>query len=433
MQIKRFLKSFLITLLVLATGALLAIGGVKLIKYKKAQMTKIPPAKNYAMVVPVETARISDIMLTTPYLAEVQSDSDVKLSSKVTARIKYIVNSGVKVKPGDVLVRLDAGDLKAKKKGLQLKIREVNDQIRAKMADLKNLQQVHEHSRKLLKIHAIPQEKFDSEASQIESLKASIQSIRGSIAVLEQNILELEDTLDYAVIKSPISGVVSKTYAAKGAIAGSGKALLSLSGGDDKRIVVRVSDNIKPKALIYKGKPCPLSSLNSSFNGLDEYSCDVKTSLPAGNRVEVRLLVYSGKGVLLPYNAVLEINGKHQTLLLKKNGEKNGKKNEEKNEQGAVSRRIEQAFPQTIKIIAEGSEGLLVEGVSPGDDYVVAKPDILLKLMTGVPVIRANALASVAFENDIEKDAEKEPEDVRLIKSINQDIENSDKTDSLAN
>ena len=390
------------------------VGGIKLIKYKKAQLAKIPPAKTYAMVVPVQTAAISDIRLTMPYLAEIQSDSDVKLASKVTARIKYIVSSGTKVKPGEVLVRLDAGDLLAKKKGLGLKIREVNDQIRAKLADLKNLQQIHQNSKKLIRIHAIPQEKYDSEAAKIESLQASIQGIRSSIAVLKQNIVELEDTLGYTVIKSPIAGVVSKTYAAKGAIAGGGKPLLSLSGGDDKRMVVRVSDNIRPKALLRNGKPCPLHSLNSTYNGLDEYSCDAKTSLPAGNRVEVRLLVYTGKGILLPFNAVLELNGKHQALLLKKSrvGDKQGKDSE-------------QAIPQRLNIVAEGSEGLVVEGISPGDQYVVAKPDILLKLMTGVPVIRANKLASVAIENDTG--------DQRIIKSSNEDIDKSGNSSPSAN
>ena len=408
MQTKRIHKSFFITVLVLAASALLVVGGIKLIKYKKTQLVKIPPAKTYAMVVPVQTATISDISLTMPYLAEIQSDSDVKLASKVTARIKHIVSSGTKVKPGEVLVRLDAGDLLAKKKGLGLKIREVNDQIRAKLADLKNLEQIHQNNKKLIRIHAIPQEKYDSEAAKIESLQASIQGLRSSIAVLKQNIVELDDTLGYTVIKSPIAGVVSKTYAAKGAIAGGGKPLLSLSGGDDKRMVMRVSDNIRPKALLRNGKPCPLHSLNSTYNGLDEYSCDAKTSLPAGNRVEVRLLVYTGKGVLLPFNAVLELNGKHQALLLKKV--------EAQGEQGKASGQIQQAVPQVLDIVAEGSEGLVVKGIKPGDQYVVAKPDILLKLMTGVPVIRASKLASVAIENDTG--------DQQIIKSINEDIDN---------
>lgn len=369
-----FQKKWITTLLVLIALILFVIAGVKIIQKKKSEQAAIPPAKKYAMVVPVQTAKLSDVRLTMPYLAEIQSDSDVALASKVTARIKSIVSSGTRVKSGDVLVELDAADLRAKKKGLKLKIKEVKGQIKAKQAELNNLIKIHQHSKKLISIQAIPREKYDTEAANIESLKATIDSIHDSISVLSQNILELEDTLSYTVIKSPIAGVVSKTYVAKGGIATGGKPLLSLSGGDAKRLVVRVSDNIKPVALLKDGKPCPLHSLNSTFQGLNEYSCETSTTLPAGNRVEVKLLVYSGKGVLLPMNAVVEINGGHRALIVTR---------------GTQGNNTEQAVPQLVQIKAEGSEGLVVEGIQAGENYVVAKPDILLKLMTGVPIIRA--------------------------------------------
>jgi hypothetical protein len=385
---KSKLRSFLITLLILAVAILLGFGGFKIIQKKKATIAKIPSAKIYGLVVRVETAKPSPVSLTMPYLAEIQSDSDVELASKVTARIKYIVNSGSKVEPGDILVTLDAADLHAKKKGLELKIREVKNQIKAKGADLANLKQIHRHSKKLININAIPQEKYDSEASQIDSLQATIEGIQNSVSALRQNILELEDTLSYTVIKSPISGVVSKTYVAKGGIASGGKPLLSLSGGNEKRLLVRVSDNIKPSALIIDGdKPCTLTPLNSSYNGLDEYSCSTNTNLTAGNRVEVKLLLFSGNGILLPANAVLDLNGKHFVMQVKK---------------AKTGQTREQAIPQVVNIKAEGSEGLLVDGIKEGDDYVVAKPDILLKLMTGVAVIRAKTIADSRVNNSAE-------------------------------
>ncbi|WP_457668103.1 efflux RND transporter periplasmic adaptor subunit [Thiolapillus sp.] len=345
------------------------IVGIRVISNKKAALSRIPAAKIYAIVAPTQVARKSSIQLTVPYLAEVRSDSDVDIASKVTSRVNMIVPIGTVVKRGDVIVKLDAAELLARKKGLQLKVSEVKNQIKAKYADLKNLKRVHEHTRELLASQVIPKDKFDTESANIESLQATIAGMKNKAAALEQNIQEIEDSLTYTRIQAPMDGVVSKTYVAEGGIASSGKHLLSLAGGDGKRLVVRVPDDVKPAALLMKSadRPCPLLPLNSTFNGLDEYSCQMRTDLAAGNRVAVRLMVFSGEGFLLPFNAVLELNGKHQVLIV----------------QG------DQASPKSVQIRGEGSQGLVVKGLKSGDEYVVAKPDILLKLLTGVAIVKA--------------------------------------------
>jgi len=357
------------TLRSLAIVVAIIIAGASIIHNKKKAMESIPPVKTYGIVVPVRTASVSEVRLTVPYLAEVRSDTDVDLASKVTSRVDMIVSSGSRVKTGDVLVKLDAGDLLARKKGLTLKIKEVNNQINAKKADLESLQSTHRRNKKLLETQAISQDRFDTEASSIVSLTSTIESMKNNASALKQNIEEIDDTLEYTTLKSPMDGVVSKTFVAEGGIASGGKPLLSLSGRDGKQFIVRVSDKVKPSVLLYSNKPCPLHSLNSTFHGLDEYSCQTQTDLSAGNRVEVRLVVYSGKNILLPSNAVLQVNGKQFVLLVAG----------------------EQATARAVTIAAEGSEGLVVEGIKAGDEYVVAKPDVLLKLLTGVTVIRADS------------------------------------------
>ncbi len=354
-------------LIVLAIAAALVLGGIRLIQKKKAALASIPPAKHYGVVVPVEKAVLSSIRLTLPYLAEVQSDADVKIASKVTSRVNMIVSAGTRVAKGDVLVKLDAGELQAKKSALEAKIQEVSNQIRAKRADLRGLRRTHERNRKLLDSQAISRDKFDTEEDRIASLKATIASLRNKADALWQNIREIEDTLSYTTIKSPIAGVVSKAWVAEGGITSGGKPLLSLSGGKLKRLVTRVPETIHPSLLLWRRSQCELHPLHSTSHGLDEYSCPMDIDLPAGSRVEVRLVVHTGEGILLPTNGVLEIGDRHLALLVQ------GK----------------HATAKPVGIIAEGSEGFAVKGLKPGDEYVVAKPDILLKLLTGAPVIRA--------------------------------------------
>lgn len=362
-------RTLLKWLIWLAIAAALVIVGIKAISNKKAAAEQIPPAKSYGVVASTQVAKPASIQLTLPYLGEVLSDTDVNIASKVTSRVEMIRPSGTLVKRGDVIVKLDSGELLAKKKGLQLKIAEAKNQIKAKLADLKNLKRVHEHTRELLATQVIPKDKYDTEAANIESLQATIASMRNRAASLEQNIKEIEDSMTYTTIRAPMDGVISKTFVAEGGIAGNGKPLLSLAGGDVKRVVVRVPAGIKPKALLMPGldQPCPLQPLNSSYHGLDEYNCQIRLDLPAGSRVGVKLIVFSGKGFLLPSNGVLEINGKTEVLIVEG----------------------DQASPRVVNIKAEGSEGLVVEGIHTGEEYVVAKPDILLKLLTGVRLVKA--------------------------------------------
>jgi len=356
---KIIVGAVLIVILVLA---------IKLIQNKKQAMALIPQAKTYGVVVPISIAKSTDTQITLPYLAEVQSDSDVSMASKLDARVLYIVNAGSVVKKGDLLVKIDGADLKARKNSLQSKINQVSNEIKSKQSELDNLHVVHAHNKELLAIQAVAQEKFDTETSKIKSLIATIAGMKNNAESLYENIEELKDTLSYTYLTAPFDGVVSKTFVAKGGITSKGKTLLNLTGGTDKRFVTRTAQKIKPIALIYQKNTCTLNNLHSSLNGLNEYSCPAITSLPAGSREKVKLVIFKGKGFLVPVDGLLNINDKHLMLVLSD----------------------DRAHAVNVSIVAEGSEGFVVKGIKQGDKFVVAKPDVLLKVLSGVRVIALN-------------------------------------------
>ncbi len=355
-------KSKVIMLIAVVVVLILAI---KLIEDKKAAMKLIPEAKTYGVVVPFNTAVSAEVQITLPYLAEVESDSDVSIASKLDARVIYIANAGTVVKQGDLLVKVDGADLKARKNSLLAKIDQVSNEITAKQSELANLKRVHRDNKKLLAVKAVPQSQYDTETSQIKSLVATIASMKNNAESLYQNIEEIKDTLTYTLLKAPFDGVVSKAFVAEGGIASRGKTLLNLMGGTDKRFVTRTAQKIKPLALIYKNNTCILNNLNSTLNGLDEYSCPVTTSIPAGSREKVKLVIYKGEGILVPVDGLLNINNERLMLIVKD----------------------DHAYPVNVSIVAEGSEGYVVKGIKAGDKFVLAKADVLLKVLAGVRVI----------------------------------------------
>ncbi len=75
-------------------------------------------------------------------------------------------------------------------------------------------------------------------------------------------------------------------------------------------------------------------------------------------------MIFDGVGYKLSSDAILNRDGKSFVLVVK--GDK--------------------AVPKEVKIIANGEQGVIVGGVSSKDRVVVAKQDILLKLLTGIKV-----------------------------------------------
>ncbi len=344
-------------------GILLIGGGTMLVKNKKKAMANIPSMKIYPQVVSTATPLKSNITLTLPALAEVRSDQDVVLSSKLSSRITSMVKSGDKVKKGQVVVTLDHEELLAKKEAITLQIFSLDAEISARQIALNTALASHKRTQTLLNARGASVEEFDAEKSKIASLRAGLKGLSSQKGILKQNQNEVSNLLSYAVITSPIDGMVSSTSANVGVIAMPGKALLSIQADSGKYLLIRSADDIHPKKVIFEEHYYPLLVLNHTFKGLDEYRADVETKRNSGERLPVRLVIYHGNGTMIPQSALLQKEGKSFCFV----------------PNGDTSR------PLAVHIIASGTEGVVVEGLT-ADKVIVAKPDILLKLLAGVAI-----------------------------------------------
>ncbi len=344
-------------------AVLLIGGGVVVLKKKKAAMADIPPMKVYQQIVATAIPQQEDIILTLPALAEVRSDKDVTLSSKLASRITSMVTSGDKVKKGQVVVTLDHEELLAKKEAITLQILSLSAEISAKQIALDTAIASHKRTKTLLDARGASVEEYDAEKSKIASLNAGLKGLQAKNGILEQNIKEVANLLSYAVITSPIDGMVSSTSANAGVIAMPGKPLLSIQADSGKYLLIRSADDIHPGMVIFEGETYPLQVLHHSFRGLDEYRADVQTKRNSGERLPVRLVIYQGNGTMIPPAALLQKEGKSFCFV----------------PVGESSR------PVPVTIIASGVEGVVVKGLDDSR-VIVAKPDILLKLLAGVAI-----------------------------------------------
>jgi len=340
----------------------LVVAGVSLIKEKKEKLAQDKPMKSYTMLVSTMDIKKQDVILTLPYLATIQSDNNIFISSRIATRIEKIVQCGKKVKKGELLVKLDSKELLAKKSALNLQIDTTTSNIAAKQNSLVTMEASHERTKKLLEVKGASQESYDKEASSIISLKAAINALRNKIKILKTNLIEIDSAISYAIISSPISATVSKCYMNQGDITNPSKPILRLESQKGKYLLVR--SGIKVNELIYKNKVYPLIKLNNTYNGLEEYRSNISSDLSTNQRVDVNLLIFHAQGIKVPLGAILQ--KQNHTYCFVANGDK--------------------ADIVEVNILAQGVEGTVVDGLKDGSKVVVAKPDILLKLLAGVGI-----------------------------------------------
>lgn len=326
----------------------LIIAGVKTIKKAKAKDAAAPLAVIYPIVVEKMSPKIVQAKLTLPYLAEVSNDKDVKLSSRIAARIVSIKSSGLHVSKGDIIARLDITEIESN-------LSSVNEQLKAAQVALENLKATHQRTEQLLKVQGASIEESQKESSAIANAEAQIVS-------LKQKAIELNNSLSYATITSPVDGVVTKTFDNEGAVSMPGKPLINISAKNGFYLMVRVPSDLKIKGVVFNSKTYEALPLGSTLAGLAEYKVYVGAdNLTSGDRIEVDVIVFDNKATLLPFDALLNREGKSYVLVVKES----------------------HATAEEVHIIQSAQQGIVIKETLEGKDIVVAKPDILLRLTSG--------------------------------------------------
>jgi len=354
-------------IIALVLAIVIAIGLVILIKKRKEELAHLNTPKIYPVVVRIMKPKLSNFHLTLTGLGLIKSSVDFNVTTKLSGRILYIKNIGDRVRKGEVVVRIDDSQTRAQLDKAKSELRSLESKLLALELTLKNMLLTHKRTKELLSVKGASIEQYQKEQDEIASLKSQIRSTKSQITATKSNINHLETLLTYSIIKSPINGVISRKLANVGDVAMPGRPLCSISAKGGKYLLLRLPDDINPKGVIFEGKFHKVISLNSTFNGLNEYKADVKTNLNTNTRVEVGIVIFKGEAIKLPFDAVLSDNGKDYVFVVKGN----------------------KAIPEPVKIIASGEEGLAVLDKSLlGKELVLAKPDIFIKLRGGVQIVK---------------------------------------------
>ena len=340
-------KKTIITILVVVV---LLAGGIFAVKRAQKRDAEAPIAKVYSLQVRTVKPEWKEVTLTLPYLALVQNDEDMMVSSRIGARIIYLKSSGTSVQKGEVIARLDNTTIES---GVQ----SIKSQIAAAKIGLKNLETTHQRTLELIKVKGASAEQSEMEESHIAETQAKIES-------LQQSLNDVNNNGTYATIKATTSGILSKTMLNMGDMAMPGQPIAMISSTKGSYLKLSVPADLKVYGATLNNKEYKTIALTSTFNSLAEYKVLIdKLGLMTGERVELNVIVFKGKAIKLSFDAILNREGKN-FVFVKEN---------------------DKAVPTEVNIIQSGEDGAVVSNENlAGKEIVVEKQDVLLKILSGV-------------------------------------------------
>lgn len=315
---------------------------------------KVKAAETSAAAVPFYTVSAVTAPQVAEAVATVQPQFKTTVSARVVANIVELpVAAGQHVCKGDLLVRLDDRDMRARRQQAQ-------EALRRAEATKELAQSDYERDRALFEKAVIPKSEFDQTALRLKTSTADV-------AGLEQAHHDAEVTLGYAVIRSPYDGIIVDKLSDVGDLAAPGKPLLTMYESGRLWLEAAVPEEQAGDLRIGKSYQIRLDSLDKQMEGrlveivpsADSSSRTItaRVALPVTRNVFPglfgRMLIPVGERqrVVIPQSAVLRVG---QLTMV------------DVNESGTLRRRSVQVGHQI------GDQMEILSGLVPGEKVSLA-------------------------------------------------------------
>jgi len=234
------------------------------------------------------------------FLAQVLSDKSINLSTKLAGYVeKVLVEESQKVKKGDILVHIDAIEIRSN-------IDALKSTLQAQKSDLILVKSIYARNKKLYAIGGLSKE-------QLTTSKVAVNLKSSALESTKQKIDQLKHQLSYLQIVAPFDGEIYAVLMHEGDLAAVGKPILKMSNAKKKLVF---SYSPVKQTLIKKEQDVFLDDSHVGYvktiytfsqNGLTsaEVTLNKKISAPAGSSVKIEVLTNTKKGCILPDNTLL--------------------------------------------------------------------------------------------------------------------------------
>lgn len=243
--------------------ALALLAGCSDHRAPEATAADLPPAR-----VRVATVRIEDTPMFVEVTGTVRPAQHAQIAAKVMGAIEEMPFAlGQRVKAGDLLVKISAGEISAR-------VLQAKSQLNQVQRDL-------ERERDLL--------------SKGASTSDMVKGLEDRFAMTQAMVAEAEVMLGYATVRAPFDGVVARKMTDVGDFASPGMPLVEIEGMDDFQVEAGIPDSLAARLATGAPLEVDVPVAGARFTGsLVELSSSAdpatrtvtaKISVPAGNAV----------------------------------------------------------------------------------------------------------------------------------------------------
>lgn len=293
------MKKILLIVLGLLVIALIAFNAKSLLEQRKTEIVQEPLPQQDKMTVTVTKAKQGTLREVQPYLAEVQSDKSIKLSTKMAGYIQKIhVEESQKVQKGQLLATIDAEDLHSNIALLKTSLTQQHN-------DLALAKQIYNRNQKLYHVGGLAKEQLDTSRIIMQGKTTAISSTK-------QKIKQLEHQKNYLQIKAPFTGEIDAIIQYEGDLASAGRPILSMSNGTKKLIFSYVAgkSSIQKGQKVYAnteqiGKVKQIRTLAKKGLIQAEVELSKNLNLPLGSSITIEVLTQKKHGCIVPSGTIL--------------------------------------------------------------------------------------------------------------------------------
>ncbi|UVC07449.1 efflux RND transporter periplasmic adaptor subunit [Rhizobium sp. TH2] len=338
----------------------LSVGGVILAAALALSSCNEEKAETAPVIRPVKVVEIAKAAKTRTleFSGSVKSRTEMNLGFRVAGKVtERLVDIGDRVKPGDVLSRIDPTDYR-----LAVASAEANLAAADKAVETAKL--VNDRAKILYKKNAMPK-------AQVEQAQLSYDQAVSTRIAVASSLDQEKNQLSYAELKSDRNGIVTAIAADRGQVVSPGTPVLTVVADDEKEVQIAVPENdiseFKPgkavKARFWSDDKLVLSGKVREVSG----SAD-----PQSRTFSVRVSLPDDPRVLLGMTATVEADaardGGDITVPLSALAERDGSKIV-----WTVDRKEATVHSRAVQVSDFTGEGVdVTQGLKPGDLVVSA-------------------------------------------------------------
>jgi RND family efflux transporter MFP subunit len=314
---------------------MLAIAGIAVVKRKQKEIAHLPKPATQGVAVQTAVAGKGTLELLSHQIGEIQPYTSADIAPRITGHILSIdKREGDVVEKGEVLCVIDGRELADRAAAIQAEASATRQRLAGAKSVYQTQQSITDRDEKLFAAGAISKEALERSRSALDSARAAVNAYEETIKGLEKNAGAARLQSEYAKLKAPFSGVVTKRLAEPGDLAVPGKPVLAIEQKTPVKVVAQAPQELvkklQPGATVYltDGTVCMNTTitrvypaLGKNFMGSIEMVLDrAPFGLPTGSTIGIDMVTATVNGILVPENAIVH-TGKGYFIYRVENGD----------------------------------------------------------------------------------------------------------------